>query len=74
MCCRATGVGLLVDWHQAHKPHQSTNALVVHNMAIVLQVPSHLLDPIKWRLEELLVDLHHEVEVQGRLAHQFVIE
>ena len=43
-------------------------------MAIVLQVPSHLLDPIKWRLEELLVDLHHEVEVQGRLAHQFVIE
>jgi hypothetical protein len=74
MCCRATGVGLSVDRHQAHKPHQSPDALVNHNTTLVLQVPSHLLHAVKRGFEELLVNLHHEVEVLGRLAHQFVVE
>jgi hypothetical protein len=43
-------------------------------MPIVPQVPCHLLAPIKRRLEELLVNLHHEVMVHGRLTHQFVVE
>lgn len=68
------GVRLLVDRHQTHEPHQSPDALVVHNMAFVLQVPRHLLHAVKRRLEELLVDYHHEVEVHGRLAHRFMVE
>jgi hypothetical protein len=74
MCCRATGIGLLVDRHQTHKPHQSTNALVVHDLPLVPQVPCHLLDPLKRRLKELIVDHHHEVEIHGSLAHRLVAE
>jgi hypothetical protein len=61
MCCRATGIGLLVDRHQAHQPHQSPDALVFHNMALVLQMPCHVLHTVKRCLEDLLVDHHHEL-------------
>lgn len=67
------GVGLLVDRHQAHKPHRSPDTLAVHNMALVPQVPRHLLDAVERCFEELLVDHNHEVEVHGRLAHQFLV-
>lgn len=50
------GIGLLVDRHQAHKPHQSTNALVFLGIPLVPKVPCHLLDAVKRCLKELLVD------------------
>lgn len=68
------GVRLLVDRHQAHEPHQSPDALVIHKMALVLQVPLHLLHAAKRCLEELLVNHDHEVEVHHRLPHQLVVE
>jgi hypothetical protein len=33
--CRLAGVGLLVDRHQAHHPHQSPDALFIHQMAFI---------------------------------------
>ncbi len=71
---RFAGIGLLVERHQAHKPHQSPDALVVHGMALILQMPCHLLHAVERCLEELLVDHDHQVEVQGRLAHRLVLE
>ena len=57
---RSAGVGLLVDRHQPHEAHQPPDALFVHGMAFVLQVPRHLPDPIERGLEELLVDHPHQ--------------
>jgi hypothetical protein len=57
------GVGLLVDRHQPHQAHQSSDALFVHGMAFVLQTPAHLPDTVKWSVQKLLVDLQHQVEV-----------
>jgi hypothetical protein len=55
---RSASIGLLVDRHQAHQP---PDAFVIHGMAPVLQVPSHLLHAAKRGFEELFVDLHLEV-------------
>jgi hypothetical protein len=35
-------IGFLVDRHQSHKAHQPPDALFIHGMTIVLQVPGHL--------------------------------
>jgi hypothetical protein len=43
-------------------------------VSLVLQVPGHLLHTEKLDFKELIVDLHHEVEVHDRLAHQFLVE
>ena len=59
---------------QAHKPHQSTNARVVHDIPLVPQVPCHLLDAAKRCLKELLVDHDHEIKVHSRLAAQLLAE
>ena len=53
------GVGLLVDWHQAHEAHQASDPLLVHQMAFVAQMPGHLTDTEERRFQELLVDLAH---------------
>lgn len=42
-----SGIGLLVDRHQSHKAHQSLDALFVHGISLVLQVPCHLPNAIK---------------------------
>ena len=68
------GVGILVDRHQAHEPHQSLDALIVHSIALVPQVPRHLLHTVERCLDKLLVDHDHEVKVHGRLTHQLVVE
>ncbi len=72
--CRSAGIGFLIDRHQAHQPHQPPDALVIHSMATVLQVPRHLLHAVKRCLKELFVDHHHEVQVDRRLAHQFLVK
>jgi hypothetical protein len=71
---RLAGVGLLVDRHQSHEAHQPPDALLVHGMALVLQVPGHLPDAIERGVQKLLVDQQHEVEVHRRLALRRVIE
>jgi hypothetical protein len=43
-------------------------------MALVLQVPRHLLDAIERRFEEPLVNHPHQGEVYHHLAHQFVVK
>ncbi len=54
---RLAGVGLLVDRHQAHEPHQPPDALRVHTVSLVPQIPGHLPDTVEGRLEELLVNV-----------------
>lgn len=46
-----------------NEEHQSLDALLVHQVAVVAQMPGHLPDPEKWRLQELLVDPPHQAEV-----------
>jgi len=41
------GIGLLLDRYQAYKTHQSSNVLVVQHIALIAQVPCHLLNAIK---------------------------
>jgi hypothetical protein len=50
------GVGLLVDRHQPHEAHQSSDPFPVHSMALVLQAPSHLPHAVERGIQELLVD------------------
>ena len=71
---RLAGVGLLVDRHQAHEPHKAPDALLVHAVPLVLQMPSHLPDPVEGGVEELLVDKLHQAEVLLRLSDRFMIE
>jgi len=71
---RLAGVGLLVDRHQAHEAHQPPDALLVHAMPLVLQVPGHLANPIERRVEELPVDQPHQAEVLIRLSSRLVVE
>jgi len=65
---RSAGVGLLEDRHQSHEAPQPPDAFLVHGMALVLQVPGHLADPIERSVQELPVDQQHEVEVHRCLA------
>ena len=58
----------------AHQAHQPPDALFVHGMTLILQVPCHLPDTVKRRVQKLLVDLQHQVEVQRRFALRCVIE
>jgi hypothetical protein len=60
--CGATGVGFLVDRHQAHQP---PDALFVHGMDTVLQMLRHLPDSVKRGVQKLPVDQEHVVEVPG---------
>jgi len=71
---RPAGVGLLVDRHQPHEAHQPTYPLLVHQMALVAQVPGHLADTEERGLQELLVDLTHQAEVLIGLAFGCVVE
>ena len=59
------GIGLLVDRHQAHKAHQSPDALFVHGVALVLQVPRHLPDAIERGAVPPAVDLTVVVLLRG---------
>lgn len=43
---RIVRVRFLTSWHHAHEPHQSAEALLVHKLALVLQVSCHLPDAV----------------------------
>jgi len=60
-------VGFLVDRHKAHQPHERTDALLVHRMAIVAQVPRHLTNAKERRVEELHVDQPEPPRVYRRV-------
>lgn len=53
--------------------HQPSAALLYHDVAFALQVPSHPENAVERRLKKPFDDHHREVEVYGRLAHQFVV-
>lgn len=65
---RPAGVGFLIDRHQSHQAHEPTDALLVHRMAFVAQVPGHLADAKERCLEELHIDQPHQRKVLLRLA------
>lgn len=69
---RSRAIGLLVDRHQTHEPHQPPHALVVHQMTFIAQVPGHLSDPEEGRPQELLVDPAHQGKVDLGLAFRRV--
>lgn len=69
MALRAlAGVGLQVDRHQAHEPHQPPDALHIHGVALILQMPGHLPDAVERGFQELPVDQPHERQVHLGLA------
>lgn len=71
---RPAGVGPLVDWHQSHKPHQPPDALLVHHVPIIAQMPGHLPNTEERRLQKLLVDPPHQAEVLLGLALRGVVK
>ena len=54
--------------------HQPPDALFVHGMALVLQVPGHLPDAVKRGVQKLFVDQQHQVEVHLGLARRFMVK
>lgn len=74
--CWPTGVGLLVDRHQPHQAHQPAYPFLVHQMAVVAQMPSHLADTKKRRLQvrRTLINPPRQVEVLLGLALSLEIE
>ena len=71
--CRPARVGLLVNRHQSHEAHQSADALLIHQLAFVTQMPCHLPDTEERRFQELLVDLPHQIKVLFGLALWLVV-
>mmetsp|Transcript_6898 Transcript_6898/g.10928 ORF Transcript_6898/g.10928 Transcript_6898/m.10928 type:complete len:207 (+) Transcript_6898:2399-3019(+) len=71
---RLAHVGLLVDRHEAHQPHQASDTLVIHQIAFIAQVPGHLPNAKERFLKELLITLALERQVHRRLALGRVIE
>ena len=71
---RLAGIGLLVDWHEAHQPHETSDPFLVHEMVVIPQVPGHLAHAIKRRLQELLIDQEHQIEVHLALAFRFIVK
>ena len=69
-----SSIGFLVDRHQSHKAHQPPDALFVHGMAFILQMPRHLPHAVERGVQKLLVDQKHEVEVKGSFALWRVIK
>lgn len=71
---RLAGVGFLVDRHKAHQPHEPTDALLVHYMAIVAQVPRLLSNAEERRVEELHIDQPHQRKVLLGLSLRRIVE
>lgn len=60
-----SGVGFLIDWDQAHEPHQTTYPVTAEFTVIALHVPYHFARYVPMRLQKLLVDNLHEPQVLG---------
>lgn len=71
---RSASIGLPVNRHKVHKPHQSTDGFAVQSMALVLKVPGHMLHVVIRCLKELFFVQYKKVEVHGRLARQFALK
>lgn len=50
------GVGFLVERHETHQPHKATDALLVHQVLFIAQMPRHLTHTVKRGFQELLID------------------
>jgi len=42
-----TGVGLLVNRHETHQPHQTPDPLLINHVFIIAQMPCHLTHTVK---------------------------
>ena len=71
---RLVRIGLLVDRHQAHEPHQTAYTLLVELMAFVFQVPCHLPHPVKRRVRKLLINEPHQLQIIGTFTFTLIIE
>jgi hypothetical protein len=70
----SAGIGLLVDRHQSHEPHQPPDAFPVHDKPLVLQMSGHLADAVERSVQKLPVEQQHQVEVHRCLAMRRVVE
>ena len=67
-------IGLLIDGHEAHKPHKAANALFVDLMTFAFQMPCHLTHAVKRRVHKRLVDERHELQIISALAFALIIK
>ena len=71
---RLTCVGLAVNRHATHQPHQASDPRPVHQMILVAQMPRHLTHAVKRGFKDLYVDQPHQIEVQAGLAFAFIVK
>jgi len=57
--------------HQAHEP---PDALLVHVVTLIAQVPGHLPDPEERRLQKLHVDQPHQRKIFVRLTPRRMVK
>jgi len=65
---RLAGPGLLVNRHEPHFAHQPPHVATPNRDALMPQMQPHLARSIKRRLQKLLVNTPHQVQIHGRLA------
>jgi hypothetical protein len=70
----ATGVGLGIDRLKTHLAHESLDALAVDRVPLPLQMVSHAPSSIKGRLQVLLVDQAHQLQISCFNTARFIVE
>jgi site-specific DNA recombinase len=69
-CCAL----LRIDGLQIHHLHQPAHPLTIDRVAPLSKEHAHPWPPVEWRLEILLVDQTHQVQIQVTLASRPVVE
>jgi len=68
------GIRLLVDRHQPHEAHQASDTMPPACVVVALHMTCHLARTVPRRLQELLVDDSHELQVLSILALRLIVE
>lgn len=64
----------IVSLSNAHEARQPPDALLVHKVPFVAQLPGHLPHTMERRVKELLVDQQHQRKVHLGLALRLVVK
>ena len=69
----AAGAGFGIDRLQTHLAHESLDALAVDRVTLSLQVVSHAPTSVKRRLQVLVVDQAHQLQISRFNTRGFIV-
>ena len=71
---RRTAASPGVDGLNAHQTHQTSDSFAIDGVAQSTQMRGHLGPAIEGRMQELLVNQAHQMQVQRRLGSRLIVE